>query len=66
MNAHNVCGNPIHGSTETAKSSVHDDEVSPSYNRSSLIFESPRKALDQIEQTFTTRRDMGAVLDVVR
>ncbi len=66
LNAHNICGNPIHRSTETAKSPVHDHEVSLSHDRSWLILERWRKALDEIEQTFPTRCDMSAVLNVVR
>ena len=64
LNADNICGNPIHRSTETAKSPVHDHEVSLGHDRSRLILERWRKALDEIEQAFTTRRDMSAVLDV--
>ena len=66
FNAHNVCGNPIHRSTETAESTVQDHEVSLSQDRSRLILERRRKALDEIEQAFTTRRDLSAVLDVMR
>src|SRR5712691_10512367 len=66
LNAHNVCGNPIHRSTETAKSPVHDDEVSLSHDRSRFVLQRRRQALDEIEQTLTTRCDMSAVLNVVR
>src|SRR3989442_2567683 len=65
LNAHNICGNPIHRSTETAKSSVHDHEVSLSHDRSRYVLQPWWKALDEIEQAFTTRCDMSAVLDVV-
>jgi LysR family transcriptional regulator, hca operon transcriptional activator len=34
LDAENVCGNPIHRSTETAKSPVHDHAVSLSHDRS--------------------------------
>src|ERR1700730_7040251 len=66
LNAHNICGNPIHRSTATAKSPVHDHEVSLSHGRSPFVLQRWRKALDEIEQTFTTRPDMSAVLNVVR
>jgi hypothetical protein len=66
LNAHNICGDPIHRSTEIAKSSVHDHEVSLSHNRSRFVLERGRKALDEIEQAFTTGRDMRAVLNVLR
>jgi hypothetical protein len=61
-----ICGNPVHGSTETTKSSVHDDEVSLSHDRPGFVLQRWWDALDEIEQTLTTRRDMSAVLDVVR
>jgi hypothetical protein len=43
---------------------VHDDEIPFSHNRSGLIFESRRKALDEIEQALTTGSNVRAVLDV--
>src|SRR5256886_6295556 len=58
LDAHNICGNPIHRSTETAKSSVHDNEVSLSHNRSRFVFQGWWDAFDEIEQTLTTRCDM--------
>src|SRR5580700_874823 len=65
LNAHDVGGNPIHGSTETAKSPVHDHEISLSNDRSRFVLQRWWKALDEIEQAFTTRCDMSAVLYVV-
>src|SRR5439155_2560782 len=65
LNAHNICGNPIHRSTETAKSSVHDHELSLSHYCSGLVLERWREAFDEIEQTFAARFDMSAVLNVV-
>jgi len=66
LNADNICGNPIHRSTETAESPVNDYEVSLSHDCSRFILERRRKALNEIEQAFTTRCDMSAVLNVVR
>src|SRR5690348_267717 len=66
LNAHNVCGNPVDRSTETAESPVHHHELSLSHDRSWLVLERRRKALDEIEEAFTTRRNMSAVLDVMR
>jgi hypothetical protein len=65
LNAHSISGNPSRGSTETAKSPPHDHEVSLSYDRSRFVLERWRKALDEIEQPLTTRRDMSAVLNVL-
>src|ERR1700730_999479 len=64
--AHNICGNPIHRSGETAKSSVHDHEVSLGHDRSRFVLQRLRDALDEIEQTVAARCDMSAVLNVVR
>jgi len=44
---------------------VHHYEVSISDDCSRLILERRRKALDEIEQALTTRRDMSAMLNVV-
>ena len=65
LNAHNICGNPIHKRTETAKSPVHDHQVSLSNDHSWLIPERWREALDEVEQALTTGSDVRAVLDVV-
>src|SRR5204863_5822348 len=51
LNAHNICGNPIHRSTETAKSSVHDHELSLSHYCSGLVLERWREAFDEIERS---------------
>src|SRR5260370_1618287 len=64
LNAHNICGNPIHRSTETTKSPVHDHEVSLGHDRSRFVLQRWWDALDEIEQTLTTRCDMSAVLNV--
>src|SRR5437899_1640039 len=66
LNAHNICGNPIHRSTEATKSPVHDHEVSLSHDRSRFVLQRWRKALDEIEQALTTGSNVCAVLDVVR
>src|ERR1700730_13367775 len=66
LNAHNICGNPIHRSTETAKSPVHDHEVSLGHDLSRFVLQRRRKALDEIEQTLAAGLDMSAVLDIVR
>src|SRR6202051_1890367 len=66
VNAHNICGNPIHRSAETAKPPVDDHDVSLCHDRSRFVLQRWRKALDEIEQTVAARCDMIAVLDVVR
>src|SRR5712692_1349800 len=66
LDANDVRRNPVHRLAEVRKSSVPDDKIPFSHNRSGLIFESRRKALDEIEQALTTGSNVGAVLDVVR
>src|SRR6266404_5060530 len=66
FDANDVRRNPVHREAEVRKSSVHDDEIPFTHNRSMLIFESRRKALDEIEQALTTGSNVRAVLDVVR
>src|SRR5260370_25471621 len=66
FDATDVRRNPVHREAEVRKSSLHDDEIPFTHNRSMLIFESRRKALDEIEQALTTGGNVRAVLDVVR
>src|SRR6267143_248673 len=66
LNAHDICGNPVHREAEVRKSPVHDHEVSLGHNHSRFVLQRWRDALDEIEQTLTTRCDMSAVLNVVR
>src|SRR5437868_9358700 len=66
LNTHNICRNPIHRRSETAKSPVHDHEVSVSHDCSRFVLQRWWKAFDEIEQTFTARFDVRAVLDVLR
>jgi hypothetical protein len=66
LNAHNICGDPIHRRTETAKSPVHDHKVSLSHDHSGFVLQRWRDAFDEIEQALAARCDMSAVLDVVR
>src|SRR5580704_8747070 len=66
LNAHDICGNPIHREAEVRKSPVHDHEVPLGHNYSRFVLQRWRDALDEIEQTLTTRRDMSAVLNILR
>ena len=66
LNAQNICGNPIHSSTEPAKSAVHDYEVSLCHDCSRLVLQCWWDALDEIEQTLAARCDMSAMLNVIR
>ena len=64
FDTHNISGNPIHRSTEIAKSSVHDHEVSLSQDGARFVLQCWRDALDEIEQTLTTGCNVSAVLNV--
>src|SRR5258707_627195 len=64
--ANDVRRDPVHGLAEARKAPMHDDEIPFSHYRSGLIFESWRKALDEIKQALTTGSNVRAVLDVVR
>src|SRR5260370_1741450 len=66
LDANDVRRNPVHREAEVRKSSVHDDEIPFTHNRSMLIFKSWRKALDEIEQAPATGSKVRAVLDVLR
>src|SRR5206468_7628760 len=48
LDAHNICGNPIHGRTETAKSPVHDHEVYLSQNLSWFVLQRWWEGLDKV------------------
>src|SRR6266699_2627669 len=65
LNAQNICGNPIHGSTETAKAPVDDHEVSLSHDHSRFVFQRWWDALDKVEEPVAAGCDMSAVLNVV-
>ena len=64
LDANDVGHNPVHREAEVRKSSVHDHKISFGHNRSMLIFESWRKALDEIKQALTTGSNVRAVLNV--
>src|SRR5882724_10584603 len=66
LDANNVCGNPIHRSTEVAKSPVNNHEVTLGDNRSRFVPQRGRKTLDEIEESFSARFNVSTVLDVVR
>src|SRR5580658_6179530 len=66
VDANDVRRNPVNRLTEARESPVHDHVVSLSHDRSRLVPQRGWQALDEIEQTLTTRCYMSAVLDVMR
>ena len=65
VDANDVRRNPVNGLPEARKSPMHDHKISLGHDRSRLVLQSGWQALDEIEQTLTTRCDMSAVLDIV-
>src|SRR5580700_11309450 len=65
LDADDVCSNPVHWGAKVRKSPVHDHDVSLGHDRSRFVLQRCRDALDEIEQTLTTRCDMSAALNVV-
>jgi len=66
LHSNYVRHNPVQRQAEARVSPVQDDKVPFGHNRSRLIPKSRRNALNEIEQTFATGRDMSAMLDLVR
>src|SRR5467141_3049527 len=66
LDTNNVRGNPIHRSTEVAKSPVNDQEVTLGDDRSRFVPQRGRKALDELEESFSAGFNVSAVLDIVR
>ena len=64
--AHDVGGDPVSRAPGARESPVNDDEVALGHYHARLIFEGRGTGLDEVEETFATRLDVGAVLDVVR
>ena len=56
---------PVRGCPEPRKTPVNDHELLVGNDRSWLVLQRWRDALDEIEQAIATGRDMSAVLDVV-
>jgi hypothetical protein len=57
---------PIYRGAESRKPPVHNDEITLRHDRSWLILQRWRKALNQIKQSITTGSDVGAMLNVFR
>src|ERR1700691_1343799 len=66
LNTNDVRRDPVHGKAEARKSTVHDYDVSFSHDRSRFVVQRRWDALDEVEQTLAARRDMSAVLHVIR
>jgi len=66
LDTNNVRGNPIHRSTEVAKSPVNDHEVALGDDHSRFVPQRGRKTLDKLEESFYAGFNVSAMLDVVR
>src|SRR5712664_770025 len=66
LDTNNVRGNPIHRSTEVAKSPLNDHEVTLGDDGSRFVPQRGWKALDELEESFSAWFNVSAVLNVVR
>ena len=66
LDAQDVRRYPVRRLAEIRKSPVHDYEVSFGHDHSRFVSQSRWKALDKIEEALAARRDMSAVLNIVR
>jgi hypothetical protein len=64
--AHDVGGYPVSRQSGAGEATVDNHEIAFGHDHSRLIFEGRGTGLDEVEETFATRLDVGAVLDVVR
>jgi hypothetical protein len=63
--ANDVGGNPVSREASAGKSPVDDDKVAFGHDHARLVFEGRGRTLDEVEEAFAARLDVGAVLDVV-
>lgn len=67
LDAKDVRCNPVHtGKPMPRKSTVDDHKISLGHDRSRFILQRRRAALDEIEEAVPARRDMRAVLNIIR
>ena len=62
--AHDVGGDPVSWESSARESPVDDDKVAFGHDQARLIFEGRGTTLDEVEETFAARLDVGAVLRV--
>ena len=66
LNPQNICGNPIHRTTEVAESAVNNHELTVGDNRSRFVAKRGWKALNEIEEPFSAGFNVSAMLNVIR
>jgi hypothetical protein len=64
-NAHDVGGDPVSRASGARESPVDDDKVAFGHDHARLVLEGRGSTLYEVEETFSARLDMGAVLNVV-
>jgi hypothetical protein len=64
--AYDVGGDPVSRASDAREPPVHDDKVAFGHDQARLVFEGCGSRLDEVEETFAARLDVGTVLDVVR
>jgi hypothetical protein len=63
--SHDVSGDPVLRESQSRESSMDDDKVAVGHDHARLVLERRGRSLDEVEETFAARLDMGAMLDVV-
>src|SRR6185503_15723009 len=66
LNPQNICGNPIHRTTEAAESPVNNHELPVGDNCSRFVPKRGWKALNEIEEPSSAGFNVSAVLNVIR
>src|SRR5258708_36566997 len=64
--AHDVGGDPVSRESRARESPMDNDKVALGHDHARLIFERRGRTLDEVEETFAARLDVGAVLAIVR
>ena len=64
--AHDIGGYPVSRQSGAGEATVDNHEIAFGHDHSRLLFEGRRTGLEEVEETFATRLDVGAVLYVVR
>jgi hypothetical protein len=63
--SHDVSGDPVPRESRSRESSMDDDKLAVGRDHARLVLERRGRTLDEVEETYAARRDMGTALDVV-
>src|SRR5258708_2782735 len=65
LQANDVRGDPVHRQSDVGEPAMNDDVVTFCKNHPWLILKRRRSGLDEVEESGSSRLDMGTVLNVV-